>query len=59
MMKNKIEKYMKRFNKSLYEVALDIGLSETTLWKCRNGYKISEKNFKKINDFLTRSEIFV
>lgn len=44
---------MEATGKSLYEVALEIGLSESTMWKYRNGYSVSEKSLKKIKDFLT------
>lgn len=38
-----ISQILRRTGKSLYELGLDIGCSETTLWKYRNGYDISPK----------------
>ena len=52
-LKSNLELYMEATGKSLYEVALEIGLSESTMWKYRNGYSASEKSLKKIKDFLT------
>ena len=52
-LKSNLELYMEATGKSLYEVALEIGLSESTMWKYRNGYSVSEKSLKKIKDFLT------
>lgn len=51
--KTNLELYMETTGKSLYEVSLEIGLSESTVWKYRNGYSVSEKNLKKFKDFLT------
>ena len=51
--KSNLELYMDVTGKSLYDIALDIGLSESTLWKFRNDYKISDRSLKKIKDFLT------
>ena len=51
--KSNLEFYMDVMGKSLYDIALDIGLSESTLWKFRNDYKISDRSLKKIKDFLT------
>ena len=52
-LKSNLELYMEATGKSLYEVALEIGLSESTMWKYRNGYRVSEKSLKKIKDVLT------
>ena len=51
--KSNLELYTEATGKSLYEVSLEIGLLESTMWKYRNGYRVSEKSLKKIKDFLT------
>ena len=51
--KSNLELYMETTGKSLYEVSLEIDLSESTMWKYRNGYNVSKKSLKKIKDFLT------
>ena len=42
---------------SLYEVALDIGISESTLYNYVNDYKkISKKSIEKIRNYFKRRE---
>lgn len=54
-MKQKILKLKKRL--SLYDIALDIGISESTLYNYVNEYKqISKKSEEKIEKYLRRRE---
>lgn len=38
-------------NTSLYDIALDIGISESSLYKFMNGDKLSDKTLNKINNW--------
>ena len=38
-------------NTSLYDIALDIGISESSLYKFMNGDKLSNKTLNKINNW--------
>lgn len=54
-MKQKILKLKKRL--SLYDIALDIGISESTLYNYVNEYKqISKKSEEKIEKYFRRRE---
>lgn len=54
-MKRKILKLKEK--ESLYEIALEIGLSESTLYNYLNDYKkISEKSIGKIERYFKRRE---
>jgi DNA-binding CsgD family transcriptional regulator len=54
-MKQKILKLKEK--ESLYEIALEMGLSETTLYNYLNDYKkISEKSIGKIKRYFKRRE---
>ena len=54
-MKQKILKLKEK--ESLYEIALEMGLSETTLYNYLNDYKkISEKSIGKIERYFKRRE---
>ena len=54
-MKQKILKLKKRL--SLYDIALDIGISESTLYNYVNEYKqISKKSEEKIKKYFRRRE---
>lgn len=54
-MKGEILKLKKK--ESLYEIALDIGISEATLYNYVNDYKkISEKSIDKIREYFRKRE---
>ena len=54
-MKQKILKLKEK--ESLYEIALEVGLSETTLYNYLTDYKkISEKSIRKIERYFKRRE---
>lgn len=48
---NKVKKELNKRNISLYELALDINISESSLRKYINGIKLGEKAMYKINKY--------
>lgn len=48
-----LEKCLKDY-KSLYDMSLECGISETSLWKYRNGYEQGLKIKNKITSFLNK-----
>lgn len=49
-----INKVLEQQKCSLYSLGLDIGISESTLWKYRNGHAISKKSKDKIENSLKK-----
>jgi ACT domain-containing protein len=47
-MRKKLEKLINDEKRSLYDIALDLHVSESTMWKYRNGYAISDVMKQKI-----------
>jgi len=47
-MRKKLEKLIKDEKRSLYDIALDLHVSESVLWKYRNGYAVSDIMKQKI-----------
>lgn len=47
-MRKKLEKLIKDEKRSLYDIALDLHVSESTMWKYRNGYAVSDIMKQKI-----------
>lgn len=50
-----LEKYIKKY-KCLYNVGLEFGISETSLWKYRNGYEQGKTIKNKITNVLIENK---
>ena len=48
---NRVKKELNKRNISLYELALDMNISESSLRKYINGIKLGEKAMHKINKY--------